>query len=477
MMDKSSLLAFLNNTTGRQRRRLLIAALSLLSIIGLAGSFSIRGDSPDNPHRLLDTLRIATHLPDSSREPDRPSSSFNIEMDLAHEFAEKFDWEIKVIHSRDREHSLDLLTMGDADLAITGSIEPGNDLARKFRAVITREVSLQLIGLQGPASAPFSLAELAGKTIAVIADTPAADYLESQHFRYPGLSIEPMPRATSGMLLEQVMDTQIQYALLQSDEFLVLQHIYPELIERLALPGLFPVGWVTLDRSPLTSLAETFVRDFKSSGRFQRLVASHHEHLWDFNYTEASTFLAAVRQKLPDYEILFKSAGEDFELDWQLLAAMAWQESHWNPEARSATGVRGMMMLTQTTAEEMQVTDRLDAAQSIHGGARYLADLIDRLPDDIPEHEKQWFGLASYNIGFGHVTDAINLAKSLGDQVETWQTLKTYLPLLADPKWSDRTRYGTARGHEPVLYVKKTRQFYDIIRWINSRQFSANSAT
>ncbi|MBF4443746.1 transglycosylase SLT domain-containing protein, partial [Vibrio anguillarum] len=84
------------------------------------------------------------------------------------------------------------------------------------------------------------------------------------------------------------------------------------------------------------------------------------------------------------------------------IAALAYQESHWNPLAKSPTGVRGMMMLTLPTARSVGVANRLDPEQSIRGGVEYLRRMVQRIPDSIPEHEKIWFALASYNVGYGH---------------------------------------------------------------------------
>ena len=146
-----------------------------------------------------------------------------------------------------------------------------------------------------------------------------------------------------------------------------------------------------------------------------------------------------------------------------LLAALAYQESHWDPQATSQTGVRGIMMLTQNTAESLGVDNRLNPAEAIDGGARYLADRHQRLPDTLPEPDRTYLALASYNIGRGHVLDARQLARELGKNPNSWEDMKDVLPLKADKRYYPQTRYGYARGYEPVHYVQRIRNYQDVI--------------
>jgi membrane-bound lytic murein transglycosylase F len=145
---------------------------------------------------------------------------------------------------------------------------------------------------------------------------------------------------------------------------------------------------------------------------------------------------------------------------------MGYQESHWQPDAESPTGVRGMMMLTQATAEQVGVEDRLDPTESIDGGARYLREILDRLPGHIAEPDRTWLALASYNVGYGHLEDARTLALDGGADPNHWLEVKQYLPLLREEAWYQKTRYGFARGDEPVTYVDNIRGYYDILVWL-----------
>ena len=177
-----------------------------------------------------------------------------------------------------------------------------------------------------------------------------------------------------------------------------------------------------------------------------------------------------IRERLPALRDYCESAAEEYALDWRLLAAVGYQESHWNPDAVSRTGVRGIMMLTQRTARQLGVTDRVDPEQSIFGGARYLRDMEARIPERIEQPDRLWLALAAYNIGFGHLEDARILTEIRGGDPDRWVDVRESLPLLTQERWHSQTRYGYARGYEPVDYVENVRTFFEILLWLEGRE-------
>lgn len=131
---------------------------------------------------------------------------------------------------------------------------------------------------------------------------------------------------------------------------------------------------------------------------------------------------------------MYIAAGEKYNIDWKLLAAMGYQESHWNPKAVSPTGVRGIMMLTQQTAGQMGIKNRLDPKSSIFGGAKYLDKIRRRFPKDLTEPDRTWFAMAAYNVGYYHVRDAQKITTQQEKNPNKWNDLQTTLPLLARKK-------------------------------------------
>jgi len=183
----------------------------------------------------------------------------------------------------------------------------------------------------------------------------------------------------------------------------------------------------------------------------------------DFDPYNVKTYIDRIVKRLPKFEAKFKEAGKKYNLPWELLAAVGYQESYWNPNAKSPTGVRGLMMLTRRTAKEVGVKNRLDPFESIEGGAKYLRKIINMLPHYLYEDDKVWFALASYNVGFYHVRDALALTIMQNEDPTRWHSVETVLPLIAHRKYYKRLPYGHARGLEPVLYVNRIKDFYDIL--------------
>ncbi|MEE8482574.1 MAG: transglycosylase SLT domain-containing protein, partial [Acidiferrobacterales bacterium] len=142
---------------------------------------------------------------------------------------------------------------------------------------------------------------------------------------------------------------------------------------------------------------------------------------------------------------------------------------YWNPRATSPTGVRGLMMLTKATAREMGIEDRLIAAQSVEGGAKYIRKMIDQIPDSIKEPDRSWMALASYNVGFNHLMDARKITQWQKRNPDRWRDVKRRLPLLARASIYTKLKYGYARGNEPVRYVSRIRRYYDVLTKLDKK--------
>jgi membrane-bound lytic murein transglycosylase F len=180
-------------------------------------------------------------------------------------------------------------------------------------------------------------------------------------------------------------------------------------------------------------------------------------------------FLTQVRARLPDLLSYFRNTATRVGVDWRLLAAIAYQESQWDPDAVSFTGVRGIMMLTQQTAAQVGIDDRLDPEQSIHGGARYFLELYRRLPDRIRDPDRIWFTLAAYNLGMGHLEDVRILTQKQGGNPDVWADVEQRLDLLSQERYYNELRYGYARGFEARKFVANVQRYYDTLVWMDTR--------
>lgn len=142
---------------------------------------------------------------------------------------------------------------------------------------------------------------------------------------------------------------------------------------------------------------------------------------------------------------------------------MIYQESHFDENARSYTGVRGIMQLTQPTAKEMGVSNRLDPKESIPAGVRYLKKLHQKY-EKAEGRDRILINLASYNVGHGHIVDAQKIALEMGLDPYKWSSLEKTLPLLRFKKYYKKSKNGYCRGTEPVRYVNRILTYYDILK-------------
>lgn len=271
-------------------------------------------------------------------------------------------------------------------------------------------------------------------------------------------------------LLGLVNERFIDYTIANSDEIKVNQRFYPELRVAFSLAQDQPVSWVFTQMANDLSLineANKFLTHYKKTHQFTILNERYYGHIKQFDYVDTRVFQRHIKDRLPKFQPWFEKAGNDQKLDWNLLAAISYQESHWKIDAISPTGVKGLMMLTNATAADIGVNNRLSPYQSIFGGAEYYSKLLKRFPDEIKEPDRTYFALAAYNMGYGHVSDARKLCKKRGLDNRRWANLKQILPLLQRAKWYEQTRHGYTRSNETLNYVKNIRRYYDILKWQN----------
>jgi membrane-bound lytic murein transglycosylase MltF len=178
-------------------------------------------------------------------------------------------------------------------------------------------------------------------------------------------------------------------------------------------------------------------------------------------------FIADMTTKLPVYEDQFKEAADMYNLDWKLLAAISYQESKWNNDAISPTGVKGLMMLTKSTADMLGV-NRLNPSESILGASKYITQLNKKYMK-YNKNTMLSMTLGAYNVGPGHITDIIKLAMKDNVNIENWLTLKKYLLKLHKKQFYKNMEYGYARGWEAVQYIENVKQYYDIISFLEEK--------
>nr|VFJ59786.1 MAG: membrane-bound lytic murein transglycosylase F [Candidatus Kentron sp. FM]VFJ59953.1 MAG: membrane-bound lytic murein transglycosylase F [Candidatus Kentron sp. FM]VFK12442.1 MAG: membrane-bound lytic murein transglycosylase F [Candidatus Kentron sp. FM] len=390
------------------------------------------------------------------------------EYTLARHFADELGVRLKMILVDTDSQAVEVLERTEADLVVgLGTIAP-NNTSIHFGPVYQR-VSQQIV-YRRKRKRLENLRDLAGKLVEISSDYGYADMLRAFTDKNPDIVWRERPSLSTAELLLLVLRGKVDIAIASSNEISLLRQRYPELNTAFDIGNPRSLAWGILanaDNSlyvPLLAFFEKMQKDKK----LVDIIEHHYGHVSHFDYVETQRFLRRARRQLPKYMVHFKAAATNHNLDWRLLSAIGYQESHWNPKAVSPTGVQGIMMLTTNTAKQLGVVDRTDEKESIFGGARYFAGLKGRLPARIEDPDRTWFALAAYNIGLGHLEDARILTQRAGADPDRWRDVRKFLPLISQKEWYVKTRYGYARGHEPVQFVQNIRRYYDSLVWLDT---------
>ncbi len=314
----------------------------------------------------------------------------------------------------------------------------------------------------GPA--PKNKEDLEDLSILLVHGTSYVENMERLKVDIPGLVWNTTRELSTEQVLEKVWRREVDCTLADSNIIAINQRYYPELKVAFPASETQSLAWVLPDNSGKfqKELAKWF-EEIKANNVLAEMEERYYGHTEIFDYVDIRAYKRRIIDRLPKYRQLFHTAAKKYNIPWTTLSAQSYQESHWDAMAKSPTGVRGMMMLTQKTAESLGVTSRLDPQESINGGARYLAQLLKRIPEDVQKEDKLWFALAAYNVGMGHLWDARTLARQLGKNPGKWVDIQAVFPHLSQKKFYKNLKYGYARGTEPVRYVTRVRNYQDIL--------------
>ncbi len=324
--------------------------------------------------------------------------------------------------------------------------------------------TLHQVVMRSGAPKPKSLADIGEQRVGVIEES-VAEYLlsvpdtDSSH-------VERLPPGTSTAdLLEQVANGKLAYALVESTRFTLARRFFPQLEVAFNVGKPVEYAWLfsTVDKKRLLDAATVFFERIRKDGTLKRLVDRYYGHAARITAVDSGTLLERISTQLPALRRHFEEAELQSGLDWRLVAAIGYQESHWDAAATSPTGVRGLMMLTDETAERLQVKNRLDARDSIIGGANYFALLKEAMAPRIAEPDRTFLALAAYNLGLGHLEDARILTQKAGLNPDRWQDVRQVLPRLSEPEYFQGLKHGYARGFEAMQLVDNVRNYYDIL--------------
>ncbi|WP_429504287.1 membrane-bound lytic murein transglycosylase MltF [Pseudomonas sp. 2835] len=420
-------------------------------------------------------LRVITRNSPATYFQDRNGET-GFEYELVKRFADDLGVELKIETADNLDDLFNQLGQPSGPvLAAAGLVSSEQRKSQVRFSHPYLEVTPQIIYRNGRPR-PTDAKDLVGKKIMVLKGSTHAEQMAELKKQYPALEYEESDAVEVVDLLRMVDEGQIDLTLVDSNELAMNQVYFPKVRVAFDLGDARDQRWAVAageDNSLLNEINE-FLDKVQKNGTLQRLKDRYYGHVDVLGYVGAYTFAQHLQQRLPRYEKAFQASAKKEQVDWRLLAAIGYQESMWQAEVTSKTGVRGLMMLTQRTAQAMGVSNRLDPVQSIRGGAKYFMYVKSELDDNIEEPDRTWFALAAYNVGSGHLDDARKLAKREGLNPNKWLDVKKMLPRLSQKQWYSKTRYGYARGGEPVHFVANIRRYYDILTWVTQPQLEGS---
>ncbi|WP_166216301.1 membrane-bound lytic murein transglycosylase MltF [Pseudomonas atagonensis] len=444
------------------------------------GLFLMLGGCVDKPNTLErvkedGVLRVITRNSPATYFQDR-SGETGFEYELVKRFADDLGVELKIETADNLDDLFSQIGKPNGPVLAAAGLVSSEERKKQVRFSHSYlEVTPQIIYRNGQ-SRPTDPGDLVGKKIMVLKGSTHAEQLAELKQKYPGIEYEESDAVEVVDLLRMVDEGQIDLTLVDSNEVAMNQVYFTNIRVAFDLGDARSQSWAVApgeDNSLLNEI-NAYLDKVQKNGTLQRLKDRYYGHVDVLGYMGATTFAQHLQQRLPKYEQHFKNYAKKEKVDWRLLAAIGYQESLWQPAVTSKTGVRGLMMLTQNTAQAMGVSNRLDPKQSIMGGAKYLAYMKDQLDDSIKEPDRTWFALAAYNVGSGHLDDARKLTAKEGLNPDKWLDVKKILPRLSQKQWYSKTRYGYARGGEPVHFVANIRRYYDILTWVTQPQLEGD---
>ena len=406
-------------------------------------------------------LVIATKNSPTTYYIDKDGNPAGIDYDLGRIIANRLGVLPRFIVKENIHDIIISLKGGESDIALAG-LSRTNERDRLFH--LTK--NYQSIRQQLVCHKKFiikNMESLSKVNIQVPKSTSYITTLKDLQRKYPKIKYKEIEDKNSQDLLELVWKDELDCTIADSNIVSVSLREHPELkIQRtFGYEGL--VGILPKTHKNVAKEVDKIIVALLKSGELSKIEHRYYDHMKDFDYYDLKVFKKRMSTRLEKYIKTFKSAAKKNNLDWRLLAAIAYQESHWNPNSKSPTGVRGMMMLTRNTAKSLGVKNRRNAIQSINGGAKYIRRLINKIPPYIKNPDRLWMALASYNVGYYHLRDARSLTVWQNKNPNIWKDVSETLPLLSKKRYFKRLQYGYARGREPVIYVGRIREYYSIL--------------
>lgn len=446
----------------------ILTSLIIGSLLIASSALLVRSTPPTQLEKVLEAgeLRVlSSNGPTTYYEGSNGLTGF--EYSLVKGFADSLGLKLVIEDESDLDKMLNSVAGREVHLAAAGLTVLENSNSEVAFATPFMQVTQQLV-YNSRRPLPVSIKDLNNKEVLVIANSSHTARIKALQAKFPELQWREVINAEMIDLLEMIHKGEADYAIVDSTAYDLNRYSYPRAKLAFDVSDPQPVAWAFPAQrdTSLFDAAQKYLGKIKADGSLAKVTDEFFDrHIIEVTTGEAMAFSYRLEQRLPQWIDDMKASAAEFNLDWQMLAAISYQESHWMADARSFTGVRGLMMLTKNTAKAMGIQDREDPKQSIYGGAKYLSIVLERLPARIQGEDRLNMALAAYNQGLGHLEDARVLTERMGGDPTKWEDVRKYMPLLAKQQYYSRAKHGYMRGWEPVKFVDNVRNYHKIIAW------------
>ena len=437
-------------------------ACSLGLVCGVMSHYWRREGSSLAPPEEAGRLVVAIRNSSTTFYTDSDNNFAGIEYELTREFARHLGVNAEYVVVADAMEANEKLARGEVHLAALGMPLADNlagEAGPEFMSV------RQAVVYNTEHAAPGNIADLQRKQIYVLAGSAQEQTLVRLHRQYPQLEWHAVTGSDMEDLLSYISLGQADYVIASSTDVDVARHYFPNLSTAFFLTPDLHLAWRLAPHSGerLQARLHLFFEQMQADGTLKRLMDRYFGDTTSLAQPDIAGILQRRLKLLPPLKPYFQQAESATGIDWRWLAAIGYQESHWDPAATSPAGARGLMMMTDDTARRMGVVDVGDSEESVVGGSEYLRQLHDDLDANIGEPDRMWMAIAAYNMGPAHLDDVRLLARRLGRDPDSWVDIKATLPLLQNPRYYRSLPYGYAHGGETVAYTESVRTYYDIL--------------
>lgn len=405
------------------------------------------------------------------------------EYELLESFADYLGVKLKIIVAYDIDNLLPNLKNGKVDLmahGLTVTNERKEEVDFSNYIYLTKQVLVQKKPSNWRAMKWSTLnksvlhdpIDLLNKTVSVREETSYRERLEHLSSELGGMiHIDTLNgELSTDEIIKMVVDGKIKYTIADDNIAKIMQSYYPILDISVPISFSQRIAWATRKDSPeLLKELNLWLTKSKKEVDYYVIYNKYFKNKKNFKKRIKSKFYSINTNKISEYDALIKKESKKLGWDWRLVTALVYQESRFDPKAKSWTGAGGLMQIMPSTAEELGVVDRLDPEDSVAGGVEYLKNIWDKFEEAKDSLQRQKLTMASYNCGYYHVLDAQKLATKRGLDKNKWDDNVENIILDLSHKiyFSDPVvKYGYVRGIEPYNYVD---QIYD--RYYHYKEF------